>query len=184
MLQTQQETHLVFPELGIVHVLLRSWSANGRYKTANSDGVPCTSAFSRSPPSAAEMSAVNETRQPTQSLQFFIPFGQDARRDWCFMDLCFSTFAISLQLFPASLICLSLCSSAGVHGVFVRLFFALGSWAGGSTSAAEAVAVAPPAGAPALVAVLAMCSCCWRLTDLRFRALPGVGGCGAFAKGS
>lgn len=43
-----------------------------------------------------------------------------------FLDLCVSTFAISLQLFPASLIVLSLCSSAGVHGVFVRLFF-LGS---------------------------------------------------------
>lgn len=33
------------------------------------------------------------------------------------------TFAISLQLFPASLIALSLCSSSGVQGVFVRPFF-------------------------------------------------------------
>ncbi len=33
------------------------------------------------------------------------------------------TFAISAQLLPASLIFLSLCSSAAVHGVFVRLFF-------------------------------------------------------------
>jgi len=36
------------------------------------------------------------------------------------------TFAISAQLFPASLIFFNLCSSAGVHGVFVRLFFAGG----------------------------------------------------------
>lgn len=36
------------------------------------------------------------------------------------------TFAISAQLFPASRIVLSLCSSAGVQGVFVRLFLAGG----------------------------------------------------------
>jgi hypothetical protein len=36
------------------------------------------------------------------------------------------TFAISAQLFPASLIVFNLCSSAGVQGVFVRLFFAGG----------------------------------------------------------
>jgi hypothetical protein len=35
----------------------------------------------------------------------------------------FHTFAISAQLLPASLIFLSLCSSAAVHGVLVRLFF-------------------------------------------------------------
>lgn len=46
------------------------------------------------------------------------------------------TFAISLQLFPASLICFNRSSSAGVHGVFVRLFLSLGSCAGLSTSAA------------------------------------------------
>jgi len=33
------------------------------------------------------------------------------------------TFAISAQLLPASLIFFSLCSSAAVHGVLVRLFF-------------------------------------------------------------
>jgi hypothetical protein len=38
----------------------------------------------------------------------------------------FHTFAISAQLLPASLMFLSLCSSAAVHGVFVRLFFAGG----------------------------------------------------------
>jgi hypothetical protein len=36
------------------------------------------------------------------------------------------TLAISAQLFPASLMFFNLCSSAGVHGVFVRLFFAGG----------------------------------------------------------
>ena len=36
------------------------------------------------------------------------------------------TFAISAQLFPASLMVFNLCSSAGVHGVFVRLFLAGG----------------------------------------------------------
>lgn len=34
--------------------------------------------------------------------------------------------AISLQLLPASLSAFNLCSSAGVHGVFVRPFFATG----------------------------------------------------------
>lgn len=33
------------------------------------------------------------------------------------------TFAISAQLFPASLMFFNLCSSAGVQGVLVRLFF-------------------------------------------------------------
>ena len=33
------------------------------------------------------------------------------------------TFAISPQLFPASRMAFSLCSSAAVHGVFVRPFF-------------------------------------------------------------
>lgn len=35
-------------------------------------------------------------------------------------------FAISLQLLPASRRFFSLCSSAGVHGVLVRPFFATG----------------------------------------------------------
>lgn len=43
------------------------------------------------------------------------------------------TFAISLQLFPSSLINFSLCSSAGVHGVFVRPF--LGGGPGSPCSA-------------------------------------------------
>lgn len=41
-------------------------------------------------------------------------------------ELDLRTFAISLQLFPASLIVFNRCSSAGVHGVFVLLFFATG----------------------------------------------------------
>jgi len=40
--------------------------------------------------------------------------------------LCGNVLAISLQLLPASLNVLSRCSSAGVHGVFVRPFFATG----------------------------------------------------------
>jgi hypothetical protein len=39
---------------------------------------------------------------------------------------CTLTLAISLQLLPTSLICFNRCSSAGVHGVLVRLFFATG----------------------------------------------------------
>ena len=100
------------------------------------------------------------------------------------MGLCFSTFAISLQLFPASLICFNLCSSAGVHGVFVRLFFR-GSCVGGSASAPGAAVDALLASAPAAVALVAMVSWGWaRLTDLRFREFPGVGGCGTLAKDS
>lgn len=38
-----------------------------------------------------------------------------------------TTFAISLQLWPASRICLSRCSSWGVHGVLVRPRFLLES---------------------------------------------------------
>lgn len=48
------------------------------------------------------------------------------------------TFAISLQLFPASLIIFSRCSSAAVHGVFVLPFF------GGGGCTAPAPATAPP----------------------------------------
>jgi hypothetical protein len=93
--------------------------------------------------------------------------------------LCFSTFAISLQLFPSSLIFLSLCSSAGVHGVFVRLFFGLGSDAGASVLAASA-AVAPAEDDDAVVAAFAaFAAWSWaRLTDLRLREFPGVVGCG------
>lgn len=40
------------------------------------------------------------------------------------------TLAISLQLFPASLIDFSLCSSAGVQGVLTRLFFGAGAGVG------------------------------------------------------
>jgi hypothetical protein len=47
----------------------------------------------------------------------------------------FSTLAISLQVFPVSLICFNLSSSAGVQGVFVRLFLSFGSGAEASTSA-------------------------------------------------
>ena len=95
------------------------------------------------------------------------------------------TFAISLQLLPASLICLSLSSSAGVQGVFVRLFFIFGSsveastWAGctgctGCTGAALLFASAPPAASAMLLA-------CWlKMTDLRFR-LPEEGDCAGCA---
>lgn len=58
------------------------------------------------------------------------------------------TFAISLQLFPASLICFNLNSSAGVHGVFVRLFLSLGSCIGASTPAAWGAALVAGSSAP------------------------------------
>ena len=50
-------------------------------------------------------------------------------------------FAISAQLFPASRMFLSLSSSAGVHGVFVRLFL------GGGSMGAAAMAGSPMLGA-------------------------------------
>lgn len=102
-------------------------------------------------------------------------FRQDVHRGLCVSWIVYvrvSTFAISLQLFPASRIVLSLCSSAGVHGVLVRLFFALGSWTGDSTSV-DWAAAAPPDEAPTGVAELAIWSCA-RLTDFRFLELPGV----------
>lgn len=52
--------------------------------------------------------------------------------------------AISAQLLPWSLICLSLSSSAGVHGVLVRLFFTGGV---GTGAAAAASSTAGGAGA-------------------------------------
>jgi hypothetical protein len=103
---------------------------------------------------------------------------------------CFHTFAISLQLFPASLICLSLCSSAGVHGVLVLLFLGLGSSsAGGGAGLASAPCEAEANVAAGCAAGFAEASICWsccRLTDFRFFDFPGVGGCGtaAAAKGS
>jgi hypothetical protein len=85
------------------------------------------------------------------------------------VGLCLSTFAISLQLFPASLIVLSRCSSAGVHGVLVLLFFTLGSCGGASVLAAAGAAGALDAAAPA-EGVVPDISCA---IDLRFLELPG-----------
>ena len=95
------------------------------------------------------------------------------------------TFAISLQLCPASRICFSLCSSAAVHGVFVRLFFAFGSGRGASASGAGAGAGAVVSVAPAVVGVFAIWSGgLLRLIDLRLRAPAGDGGWAAVAKES
>lgn len=47
----------------------------------------------------------------------------------CYHCVMCRTLAISAQLCPASRICLRRSSSAGVHGVFVRLFLAGGGWA-------------------------------------------------------
>ena len=99
------------------------------------------------------------------------------------------TFAISLQLFCASLICFSLCSSAAVHGVLVRLFLALGSGTGTSSSAAEAPAVAAAVALSAEPAGVVEAFAIWsakllRLRDLRFRELAGETGWGAGAADS
>jgi hypothetical protein len=51
------------------------------------------------------------------------------------------TFAISAQLFPVSRICLSRCSSAAVHGVFVRLFLATGGCIDASSSFGAGAAI-------------------------------------------
>lgn len=56
------------------------------------------------------------------------------------------TFAISPQLFCASLIILRRCSSAGVHGVFVLLF--LGAFTGGIDSANGSIGSPRPPGSP------------------------------------
>jgi hypothetical protein len=62
----------------------------------------------------------------------------------------FHTFAISAQLLPASLIVLSLCSSAAVHGVLVRLFFAGGCMGGDDVSGSAMLDEGPAAGAMGL----------------------------------
>ena len=69
-----------------------------------------------------------------------------------------TTFAISLQLFPASLITFSLCSSEGVHGVLVPLFLILGGGKRGSSAVCFAAAIS------------AESSC--SLTNLRFPPSP------------
>jgi hypothetical protein len=98
---------------------------------------------------------------------------QPLQQAWCSF-----TFAISLQLFPASLICFNLSSSAGVHGVFVRLFLSLGSCGEVSTSGAGGTALLAWVSAASLE--LDMVSGGWfKVTDLRLRfvggdcALPG-----------
>src|SRR4051794_2178379 len=59
------------------------------------------------------------------------------------------TLAISAQLLPASRICFSRSSSAGVHGVFVLLFLAGGGLAPESSAGGGAAAAgAGGAGAP------------------------------------
>lgn len=62
--------------------------------------------------------------------------------------LFYRTLAISAQLFPWSRICLSLSSSAGVHGVLVRLFFTggVGTGAAAASSTAGGAAGAPTGG--------------------------------------
>jgi hypothetical protein len=93
---------------------------------------------------------------------------------------CILTFAISLQEFPASLICFNLSSSAGVHGVFVRLFLSFGSCAGASLSAAWGTALLASTSAPRVE--LVMSSGGWfTVTDLRFRFVVDVSGGGALA---
>ena len=62
---------------------------------------------------------------------------------------CLITFAISPQLFPASLITFSRCSSAGVHGVLVLLF--LGGGIDEDTSFASSPCCPPSLGSPRLV---------------------------------
>ena len=57
------------------------------------------------------------------------------------MDIRRQTLAISAQLFPASLICFSRSSSAGVQGVLVLLFLA-----GGADAGVELVSSATVAG--------------------------------------
>jgi hypothetical protein len=58
--------------------------------------------------------------------------------------------AISLQLFPASLICFNLNSSAGDHGVFVLPFFA-----GGGALGCSIVVAGPTEGSAKLAVVAA-----------------------------
>lgn len=87
-----------------------------------------------------------------------------------------STFAISLQLFPASLICFNVCSSFAVHGVFVRPFFTTGCCGGGSRSAPGAVARPYPLDAAAADGAMGLASKSEPMEDFRFLEFPGVGG--------
>lgn len=89
------------------------------------------------------------------------------------------TLAISLQLFPASRIAFSLCSSSAVHGVLVRPFFFGGV---GSEAVAPAVGLAASLPVPVEVGGAAMveagaCSGDGR----RLRGFEGCIGCGGCA---
>lgn len=104
---------LVFGKLGVVHILDGYWQqGTGRkaYQT-NTYLVPMLLD-----------AALSSCREGLLSLKLVrIP------RKFASSEL---TLAISAQLLPASLICLSRNSSAGVQGVFVRLFLAGGGTTG------------------------------------------------------
>ena len=97
--------------------------------TRNSD-IPYTSASSRYPLSYLEMSKEETKLRDIVSQRTFSRMGiyaaWGASQTYIHRE---HTLAISFQLLPASLMFLSLCSSAGVQGVFVRPFFAGGGCA-------------------------------------------------------
>jgi hypothetical protein len=78
-----------------------------------------------------------------QSMTFTFPCS-------CSHTWTFHTLAISAQLLPASLIVFSLCSSAAVHGVLVRLFLAGGCIGADGVSGSAMLDEGPAAGAMGL----------------------------------
>ena len=58
------------------------------------------------------------------------------------------TFAISPQVFPASLMTFNLCSSAGLHGVLVRLFLRMGTGADSSPTSSTPSSILPDSPGP------------------------------------
>ena len=88
------------------------------------------------------------------------------------------TFAISLQVLPASRMVLSLCSSSAVHGVLVRPFFFPGAVSGVLDTGGGAFA-SPSTGPPNVGGGMVPIGpgCCWS-DARRFRGFGGALGAG------
>jgi hypothetical protein len=161
-------THFVFSELGVVHILYVSVRNRAvKQHRLNAYLIPMLlyASFSSLWERLPRDKSINSTSTHLKKMP------------WQMGTM--PTFAISLQLFPVSLICFSLSSSAGVQGVFVRLFLVFGSWAA-STSAGGGIAPLLACASALLPAELAICSCDWpRVTDLRFRFVGDGSGCWA-----
>ncbi len=114
---SRERSYLILGKLGIVHVLKAVWSATGASKARRQSLTTNLIPMLLDTPFGARGECLWTFSQQSPHVQHATRTSrEDAKR----------TFAISAQELPLSLICFRRSSSAGVHGVFVRLFFAGG----------------------------------------------------------